>query len=202
MELENYYHEIKEQLINNEITKRAKDYSKNKSDLSTYYNVGKLLSEAGKRYGEGIIKKYSKQLTNDFNKNYSERTLRRYRQFYSNCSNWSTLWTNLSWSAIKELLSLDDTNKINYYIYKSYNNRLSVRQLRQIIRLNEYERLDERTKDKFSNYGKLAIKDTIPNPVIIENRSSHEVISEKILQKIILENLESFMKELGNNFTF
>ena len=52
----NYYEEIKNKLIDNEIIKRVKDYTKNKSDLSTYYNVGKLLSEAGKCYGEGIIK--------------------------------------------------------------------------------------------------------------------------------------------------
>jgi len=57
----NYYNEIKQQILNNEITKKVKDYSKNRSDLQTYYNVGKLLSEAGKHYGEGIIKEYSKK---------------------------------------------------------------------------------------------------------------------------------------------
>lgn len=55
----NYYNEIKNELINNEVYKKAKDYSKNRNDLNTYYNVGKLLSEAGKHYGEGTIKKYS-----------------------------------------------------------------------------------------------------------------------------------------------
>ncbi len=71
----NYYNEIKEQILNNEITKRVKDYSKNKSDLTTYYNVGKLLSEAGKHYGEGIIKEYSEKLTKEFGKGYSTKTL-------------------------------------------------------------------------------------------------------------------------------
>ena len=56
----NYYNEIKQELINNEITRKVKKYSINKNDLKTYYNVGKMLSEAGKRYGEYIIKKYSK----------------------------------------------------------------------------------------------------------------------------------------------
>ena len=78
----NYYNEIKEQLINNEITKRIKDYSKNKSDLNTYYNVGKLLSEAGKHYGEGIIKEYSLKLQMDIGKKYSITTLKYMRQFY------------------------------------------------------------------------------------------------------------------------
>ena len=53
-----YYNQIRNELVNNEIYKRAKDYSKNKSDLDTYYYVGKMLSEAGKHYGEGIIKKF------------------------------------------------------------------------------------------------------------------------------------------------
>ena len=51
----NYYNEIKQELVKNEISKRVKDYSKNKSGLTTYYNVGKMLAEAGKHYGEGII---------------------------------------------------------------------------------------------------------------------------------------------------
>jgi hypothetical protein len=78
----NYYNEIKESLINNEVYKAVKDYSKNRSDLETYYNVGKLLSEAGKHYGEGIIKEYSIKLTKELGIKYNERTLRRFRQFY------------------------------------------------------------------------------------------------------------------------
>ena len=78
----NYYNEIKTEIINNEITKKVKDYSKNRSDLNTYYNVGKLLSEAGKHYGEGIIKEYSKKLTSEFGKGYGVSNLKRMRQFY------------------------------------------------------------------------------------------------------------------------
>ena len=78
----NYYNEIKEQLINNEIIKKGKDYSKNRSDLNTYYNVGKLLSKAGKHYGEGIIKEYSKKLTEELNKSYSKRSLYNMRLYY------------------------------------------------------------------------------------------------------------------------
>ena len=78
----NYYNEIKNQIINNEVTKGIKDYSKNRSDLNTYYNVGKLLNEAGKHYGEGIIKEYSKKLTHEFGKGYGISNLKRMRQFY------------------------------------------------------------------------------------------------------------------------
>ena len=78
----NYYNEIKTELINNQINKRIKNYSINRNDLNTYYNVGKMLSEAGKNYGEGIIKKYSDQLTEEVDKKYNTTNLKRMRQFY------------------------------------------------------------------------------------------------------------------------
>ena len=78
----NYYNEIKNELVNNEINRKVKSYSINKSELSTYYNVGKMLSEAGKHYGEGIIKEYSKKLTSDLGKGYTQTRLRYFRRFY------------------------------------------------------------------------------------------------------------------------
>ena len=200
----NYYNEIKTEILNNEITKRVKDYSKNKSDLTTYYNVGKLLSEAGKHYGEGIIKEYSEKLENDINLKYTERTLRRIRQFYLFCvvSKWSTLSTKLTWSHFCELLKINNTNEIKYYITICEQNNLSVRQLREHIKNKEYERLDEQTKLKIINEEKLKLQDTIKNPIIIKNNANYEVISEKVLQKMILEDIPSFLKELGNSFCF
>ena len=200
----NYYNEIKEQILNNEITKRVKDYSKNKSDLTTYYNVGKLLSEAGKHYGEGIIKEYSEKLENDINLKYTERTLRRIRQFYLFCvvSKWSTLSTKLTWSHFDELLSISNKNIINYYIKVCENNNLSVRQLRKRIKNKEYERLGEQTKLKLIKKEKLEVQDAIKNPIIISNKSNYEIVSEKVLQKLILEDIPAFLDELGNGFTF
>lgn len=78
----NYYNEIKQGLINNRINKRVKNYSINKSDLDTYYNVGRILSKAGKHYGEGIIKEYSKRLTNELGIGYTFTALTRMRKFY------------------------------------------------------------------------------------------------------------------------
>ena len=78
-----YYNEIKNKLIDNEVYKKVKDYSKNRNDLSTYYEVGKLLYEAGNKYGEGIIKKYSERLVIEVGKKYNKRTLFRMRQFYN-----------------------------------------------------------------------------------------------------------------------
>ena len=147
----NYYNEIKTELINNEITKKVKDYSKNKSDLNTYYNVGKLLSEAGKHYGEGIIKEYSKRLTNELGKGYSISNLKRMRQFYFVLEKGVAMPHQLSWSHILSILPIDDIDKINYYIKIAEEQNLSVRELRERIKNKEYERLDEETKNKLKN---------------------------------------------------
>ena len=198
----NYYKEIKHELINNEITKRVKDYSKNRSDLNTYYNVGKLLFEAGKHYGEGIIKEYSNKLTNDLGRGYNETSLKRMRQFYLVIEKGAPLAHLLNWSHYVELLPLKDINKINYYIKIIINQNLSKRELRERIKNKEYERLDEKTKEKLINNEEPRVNDLIKNPILIKNNHDYEEISEKTLQKLILEDLSSFMKELGEGFSF
>ena len=197
----NYYNEIKTEILNNEITKKVKDYSKNKSDLTTYYNVGKLLSEAGKHYGEGIIKEYSKKLSKELNKNYSVTTLKYMRLFYEFGIS-QPVADQLTWSHYIELLPLNNKEKITYYINVTIKNNLSKRELRERIKNNEYERLDEQTKLKLIKDEKLKLQDTIKNPIIIKSNANYEVISEKALEKIILEDIEEFMKELGNSFSF
>ena len=78
----NYYKEIKNKILDNEAYERVKDYSKERHKVLTYFEIGRLLHEAGKHYGENIIKKYSEKLTNEFNGSYSERSLLKMRQFY------------------------------------------------------------------------------------------------------------------------
>ena len=197
----NYYREIKEELINNEITKRVKDYSKNRSDLNTYYNVGKLLSEAGKHYGEGVIKEYSKRLTCELGKGYGERTLKYMRRFYL-FQKRQPLVAQLTWSHYIELLSLKDINEINYYIKITIDQNLSKRQLRERIKNKEYERLDEKTKEKLINNEEPTVNDLIKNPILIKNTYDYKEISEKILQKLILEDMPNFLDELGTGFCF
>ena len=200
----NYYNEIKNELINNEVYKKVKDYSKNRSDLKTYFNVGKMLFEAGKHYGEGVIKEYSLKLSEEIGKKYNERTLRRMRQFYifMNNTKWSPLATKLTWSHFIELLSIKDINKIEYYIQLSIEQNLSKRELRSKIKNNEYERLDEKTKLKLINKENLNVNDFVKNPIVIKNTNNYEIINEKILKQLILEDLESFMNELGSGFSF
>ena len=198
----NYYKEIKNELTNNEITKRIKDYSKNRSDLTTYYNVGKLLRDAGKHYGEGIIKEYSKRLSKELGKGYGVSSLKNMRKFYELVSKSQTVSDFLSYSHYIELISLNNIDKINYYIKITVEQNLSVRELRERIKNKEYERLDDITKDKLINIGAPAVTDFIKNPIVIKNNSNKEIISEKVLQRIILEDMSSFLKKLGNGFTF
>lgn len=198
----NYYNEIKNEIINNEINKRIKDYSKNKSDLESKYRTGKLLAEAGKHYGEGIIKEYSKRLTNDIGKGYTESSLKRMRQFYLIIQKGATMWHQLTWSHYKELIPLKSINIINYYIKISIEYKLTVRDLQDRIKNKEYERLPEETKNKLITKEKNTITDFIKNPIIIKNSYNYNNISEKILKKLILEDMDNFLLELGNGFSY
>lgn len=200
----NFYQNIKEELIKNETYKRVKDYSKNKSDIKTYYNVGKLLSEAGKKYGEEVIKKYSKKLIIEVGKSYTIRTLFRIKQFYNlfKDEKVSTMSTLLTWSHYVELLPIEDINVISYYIKITEEQNLSVRELRERIKNNEYERLDDKTKIKLITKENTKISDFVKNPILIKNKYNKERITEKMLQDLILEDLPSFLKELGKGFSF
>ena len=166
-----------------------------------YYNVGKLLKEAGKHYGEGIIKEYSKKLTNEFGKGYTMTNLKYFRQFYV-FSKSHTVCDQLTWSHYRTLLSLSDENTIEYYIKISKKQNLSVRELRTKIKNKEYERLDKKAKEKLKQKEELELPDLVKNPILIKNTSCYNEISEKVLQKLILEDLPSFLKELGSGFSF
>ena len=197
----NYYNEIKKELIDNELNKKVKDYSKNKYEIQKYYNVGKLLLEAGNEYGESVIKEYSLRLTEELGSGYSQRNLRNMRQFYKVSKKWQTLSAKLSWSHYCEILWFDD-NKFQYYVKISELNGLSIRQLRERIKSNEYERLPEDTKNKIINQTESNVVDFVKNPIKIRNNNKYNIFSEKVLQKLILEDIEYFLEELGIGFTF
>ena len=199
-----YYNEIKNELINNEINRKVKNYSINRSDLNSYYNVGKMLSEAGKHYVDGITKEYSQKLKSDLNKNYSVRLLYRMLKYYKLISEGKlpTLSAKLSWSHYDEILRFDDINEIAYYIKISEQQNLSVRQLREKTKSNEYQRLPESAKNKCIYQDESNIVDFVKNPILIRNSNKYDVFSEKVLQKLILEDIKNFLVELGTGFTF
>ena len=200
----NYYEEIKNKIIDNEAYEKVKDYSKERHRVITYYEIGKLLNEAGGKYGANIIKQYSKKLVIEVGKKYNRRTLFRMRQFYRTFSNEkvSPLVTQLTWTHYLVLLSVKDSNAVNYYIDQIFKRNLSKRQLQEVIKSKEYERLPNETKNKIIKEEKLEVKDLVPNPILIKNTNNIEIITEKVLHNLILEDIETFMSELGNNFSF
>ena len=200
----NYYEEIKNKIIDNETYERVKDYSKERHRVITYYEIGKLLNEAGKKYGAGIIKEYSKKLVLEVGTKYNERTLRRMRQLYLlfKRQKWSTVSTKLSWSHYSELLSIKNDDKLSYYLNLSVIQNIGVRELREKIKSKEYERLPDETKNKIIKEEKLDVKDLVPNPILIKNKNNIEIVTEKVLHNLILEDIPSFMKELGNGYSF
>ena len=199
-----YYEEIKNKIIDNETYERVKDYSKERHRVITYYEIGKLLNEAGGKYGANIIKQYSKKLVIEVGTKYNERTLRRMKQLYLffKKQKWSPLGTKLSISHLRVLFTLKDNNEINYYVKQIINKNMSKRELEYIVKSKEYERLPDETKNKIIKEEKLEVKDLVPNPILIKNKNNIEIITEKVLHNLILEDIETFMRELGNNFSF
>ena len=200
----NYYNEIKNKLIDNEIYEKVKDYSKEKNKVKTYYEIGKLLSEAGKEYGKNIIKQYSEKLMVEVGKKYNERTLYRMRKFFEIFKNekLTPLVTKLSWSHYIQLLSIKNIDETIYYINQTFKRNLSKRELQDAIKNNEYERLDDKTKEKIIENKKIEIQDFIKHPIIIKSSNNYDDISEKVLQELILEDIPSFLKELGEGYSF
>ena len=200
----NYYEEIKNKIIDNETYERVKDYSKERHRVIIYYEIGKLLNEAGGKYGANIIKQYSEKLVIEVGTKYNERTLRRMRQLYLlfKKQKWSTVSTKLSWSHYSEVLSIKDEEKLMYYINACISKNLSKMELREKIKSKEYERLPDETKNKIIKEEKLEVKDLVPNSILIKNTNNIEIITEKVLHNLILEDIPSFMKELGNGYSF
>ena len=199
----NYYNEIKNKIIDNEVYSKVKDYSKERHKVITYFEIGKLLNEAGGKYGDNVIDEYSKKLVIEVGKNYNRRTLFRMKQFYNifNDSKVSTLWTQLTWSHLRLLFNLE-IDSMNYYIKVIIDKRLSVRDLEFKIKSNEYERLPIETKNKLIYKDRIEVKDLVPNPILIRNKNNVDIATEKALHQLILEDIESFMKELGDSFSF
>ena len=198
----NYYNQIKETLIKNEIYKKVKDYSKNKSDLNAYFEVGRLIVEAQggekrAKYGNKLIKEYSEKLTNELGKGFTVSNLRKMRQFYLLFRKRSTLSSELTWSHYTELLKIKNINEVKYYIYITDKQNLSVRELREKIKSNEYERIgykEELEEPKVNTF--------IKNPIIIKVGDKNKKLTEYALHQLILENMDDFLKELGIGFTY
>ena len=164
----NYYNEIKKELIDNELNKKVKDYSKNKYEIQKYYNVGKLLLEAGNNYGDGIIKEYSKKLSNEIGRKYSVRYLFDIRKLYL-FSKVHPVGAQLTMSHYRLLFPLTNDNEIDYYISQIIRRNLSKRELEEVIKSNEYGRLPDKTKNKLIKKEKSNVIDYVKSPIQINS---------------------------------
>mgnify|MGYP003228211561 CR=1 FL=1 len=201
-EIDKTYEQIENKILNHEIYQSVKDYSKAKEKIKTYLEIGQLLKNVDTKYGKSVIKDYSKRLTNKFGKKYTTSLLYKIKQFYSIIEKVPTMSGKLTWSHWYEMLSFDDVNKIIYYIDQCEIYNLDVRELRNKIKSNEYERLPVDTRSKINDKDKAEIMDFVKNPIYVRNSNKKEIISEKILQKLILEDIAFFMRELGSGFSF
>ena len=200
----NYYEEIKNKIINNEIYCKVKDYSKERNIVSTYFEIGRLLTEAGGKYGDNIIEEYSKKLVVEVGKKYNIKTLYKMKQLYKVFSDEKVapVVRQLSWDNCLQLLPIKNYDKINYYANQCIKYNLSKRQLEEKIKSKEYERLSGSTKTKLISNEQPLLLDLVKNPILIKKSDKYTEISEKVLQQIILEDIKNFMQELGSGFSF
>ena len=207
----NYYNEIKNILIDNAIGRKVREYKSNQKDLESYYNVGKLLVEAQggeerAKYGDGLIKEYSKRLTTELGKGYSTRNLKYMRNFYLLAKGQPLAAQfkniNMTWSNVCEILNLSNIEEMKYYLNLSNKLCLTKLELRTKIKSKEYERLDSKIKEKLMKQEEVSVKDKMPDPIVLEGLEYKEKLTEKIVQKWIDENPASFCEALGEGYSY
>ena len=199
---ENYLENIRGYIISEQARTIVRDYNANKSKLETYYNIGKELSEAGKHYGEGIVKKYAEKLTKEFGKGYTYTDLTRMLNFYILIQKIGAVPQQLTWSHISKLLPLNDTNEINYYINVVMRDNLSYRKLAERIKSNEYGRLPLETKIKLKVSKEVSQVEVVPSTILIPYNKTKEQLTEKVLEEAIVTNISYIMKQLGEGYSF
>ena len=208
----NYYNEIKSILVDNAIGRKIREYKSNQKDLESYYNVGKLLVEAQggeerAKYGNGLIKEYSKRLTSELGKGYTVTRLKYMRTFYELVKKSPPLAdqfknVNTTWSNICEILYLKNIEEIKYYLNLSNKLCLTKRELRLRIKSNEYNRLSVEVKEKLKSNEVVGTNEKVPSPVVLQGLKVNDKLTEKIVQKWIDENPASFCEALGEGYTY
>ena len=202
---ENYLENIRSYIISEQARTIVRDYSANKSKLETYYKIGKELAEAGKHYGEGIIKKYSVDLKNEFGKSYGFTNLNYMRQFYNfvlTFPNFQPVVGNLTWTHILILLPLKTLDEIKFYINLAIRDNLSKRALADRIKLNEYGRLRTETKLKLKEEKEINQSEIVPSTIVIPSDKLKKELTEKVLEQLVIKNISVVMKQLGEGYSF
>lgn len=197
---------------------RQKSYQAiNSAMVEAYWKIGEkivLEEQQGKdraEYGKQIIKTISYSLTQEFGKGFSERNIRKYRQFYltfPSLENWPTLSTKLQWSHFEIVMRVPDENARIYYLTEAAQNMWSIRTLDRNISTMYYQRLlssqNKETIEKEAENKPNEIFDFIKNPTILEflNLPTSYSYTEAELEKALIDNLQKFILELGKGFAF
>ena len=204
----NYYDEVNSYVKKVEIGKAIRETNANRELVECYWNVGRLIVEAqgGKekaKYGNELIRNWSKKLSNDYGKGYSYENLFKFRKFYLTFPIVDTLCPQLTWSIIRTLLPIVDINKRNYYINLCIENKLSVRELKLEIKSNSYERLEHKPEkiDIVVPIKVPAITNNFKNPILLKLKDK-EIKSESDLEKLIYSQLNYVFLQLGKGFTW
>ena len=203
-----YLDNIKELIEQDIVLNKKHRMIENNSRLTTYFEIGRLIVEAQggcerAKYGNGLIKMWSRELTELYGKGYDYTNLSRMRQLYLVFQKIGSVSQQLTWTHYRYILCLKEHLKMNYYINISIKQNLSVRQLKEKIKNNEYERLEYKEEIELINEEKeITIKDMIKNPILINTSKEIDKLSEKALKSFILEKIEEFLLELGYGFTY
>ena len=204
----NYYKNIQELIEKDIVLKKKHRLIEEHATLKTYYDIGKNIVEAQggetrAQYGNGLIKKWSKTLTEKYGKGYNISNLKRMRQFYLAFPKGAPLAHQLTWTNLSIILPIKEESKRNYYINMCIKQNLTKRQLLEKIKNNEYERLEYKESIQLIIDNKeLTIKDMMKDPILIKVDKDIDKLSEKALKEFILSEIESFLLEMGCGFTY
>ena len=201
-----YLDQIEELIKDNLIEVKYSEYKVNNILVNNYYNIGKLLVEVQKykraEYGEEILKKWAEYLSNKYGKGYDYSNLKRFRLFYKRFEKGDALRHQLSWTNIRLLLPIKNDNEFNYYYNQCIIRNLSSRKLKEIIKNDEFNKLpylDQKNVAIIEDDYKLQVKDMIKDPILVDIKGE---ITERLLEKHIVENINVFMNQLGIGYAY
>lgn len=181
-----------------------------------YWRIGERIfneEQQGKDradYGNYLIKYLSEQLQPEYGSGFSYRQLELMRQFYRTFPIANSLRSQLSWTHYRLLLRIDNEDKREYYIAETSKNNWSVRQMERQINSQLFERLLlSNDKESVLAVARNEVIPTNPNeiikdPLILEflGLKRESAYYEKDFEQAIITNLQDFLLELGNGFSF
>lgn len=205
--------EIREVLVT---ARRTAYKAVNFAMVTAYWNVGRLIVEDEQQgntraeYGKAILADLSKRLTDEFGKGFDERELRRIRQFYLVFPKWDALRPELTWTHYRLLIRVQNEQARLWYMNEAAEQTWSSRQLDRQISVFYYERLLNSTdtlsvrKEAENNLAQLAPQEFIHDPYVLEflNLKNYPALHETDIEKSLINNLQSFLLELGKGFCF